>query len=209
VPISAALLFRGYLLFRGRAWPIPERWTAFLTLGYVAFYLADYFLISGGFLQATVHLDLFVMVVRLFSAQRDRDFYFLSVIAFLMVLAAALLTVDSVFLLAFGVFMLMAVVCVILMEMRHISGKARVHSRESGMGLTYRKMATSLAVASPALVLCILLGAAAIFFLLPRASKSAQDSATRLNWDASVRSSSPARWSCTSRLREMIGAAST
>jgi transglutaminase-like putative cysteine protease len=170
VPISAALLFRGYLLFRGRAWPIPERWTAFLTLGYVAFYLADYFLISGGFLQATVHLVLFVMVVRLFSAQRDRDFYFLSVIAFLMVLAAALLTVDSVFLLAFGVFMLMAVVCVILMEMRHISGKARVHSRESGMGLTYRKMATSLAVTSPALVLCILLGAAAIFFLLPRAS---------------------------------------
>jgi protein-glutamine gamma-glutamyltransferase len=158
------------LLFRGRAWLIPERWTAFLTLGYVAFYLADYFLISGGFLQATVHLVLFVMVVRLFSAQRDRDFYFLSVIAFLMVLAAALLTVDSVFLLAFGVFMLMAVVCVILMEMRYISGKARVHSRESGMGLTYRKMATSLAVASPALVLCILLGAAAIFFLLPRAS---------------------------------------
>jgi transglutaminase-like putative cysteine protease len=168
--ISAALLFRGYLLFRGRAWLIPEHWTAFLTLGYVAFYLADYFLISGGFLQATVHLVLFVMVVRLFSAQRDRDFYFLSVIAFLMVLAAALLTVDSLFLLAFGVFMLMAVVCVILMEMRHISCKARVHSRESGMGLTYRKMATSLAVASPALVLCILLGAAAIFFLLPRAS---------------------------------------
>jgi transglutaminase-like putative cysteine protease len=167
---SAALLFRGYLLFRGRAWLIPERWTAFLTLVYVAFYLADYFLISGGFLQATVHLVLFVMVVRLFSAQRDRDFYFLSVIAFLMVLAAALLTVDSVFLLAFGVFMLLAVVCVILMEMRHISGKARVHSRESGMGLTNRKMATSLAVASPALVLCILLGAAAIFFLLPRAS---------------------------------------
>ena len=102
VLISAALLFRGYLLFRGRAWLIPERWTAFLTLGYMAFYLADYFLISRGFLEATVHLVLFVMVVRLFSAQRDRDFYFLSVIAFLMVLAAALLTVDSVFLLAFA-----------------------------------------------------------------------------------------------------------
>ena len=31
-------------------------------------------------------------------------------------------------------------------------------------------MATSLAVASPVLVLCILLGAAAIFFILPRVS---------------------------------------
>ena len=168
--VSGALLLRGYLLFQGRTWLIPERWTAFLTLGYVAFYLADYFLISGGFLNATVHLVLFVMVVRLLSAQRDRDFYFLSIIAFLMVLASALLTVDSAFLLAFAAFMLMAVVCFILMEMRHISAKSGVHARESGVGPTYRSMATSLAVASPVLVLCILLGAAAIFFLLPRAS---------------------------------------
>jgi hypothetical protein len=168
--VGAALLVRGYLLFRGRAWLIPERWTAFLTVGYVVFYAADYFLISRGFLNATVHLVLFVMVVRLFSAQRDRDFYFLSVIAFLMVLAAALLTVDSLFLLAFAIFMLMAVVCFILMEMRHISAKAGVHSKQSGTGLNHRNMATSLAVASPVIVLCILLGAAAIFFLLPRAS---------------------------------------
>lgn len=168
--IGAALVFRGYLLFQGRCWLIPERWTTILTLGYMAFYLADYFLISGGFLGATVHLVLFVMVVRLFSAQRDRDYYFLAVIAFLMVLAAALLTVDSLFLLAFAIFMLMTVVCFILMEMRHISAKAGIRSRESGAGLTYRKMATSLAVASPVLVLCILMGGAAIFFLLPRAS---------------------------------------
>lgn len=170
VLVSAALLFRGYLLFTRRAWMVSESWTALLTLGYVAFYAADFFLISGGFLNATVHLVLFVMVVRLFSAHRDRDFYFLSIIAFLMVLAAALLTVDSVFLLAFAIFTLMAVVSFILMEMRHISGKARVHSRDSGMGSPYQKMATSLAVASPILVVCILLGAAAIFFLLPRVS---------------------------------------
>ncbi len=168
--VSAALLIRGYLLIRSRTWLVPEHWTAFLTLGYVAFYVIDYYLISGGFLNATVHLVLFVMVVRLFSAQRDRDFYFLSIIAFLMVLAAALLTVDSIFLLAFAVFMLMSVVSFILMEMRHISGKAAVHSRQSSMGTACQSMATSLAVASPVLVLCILLLAAGIFFLLPRAS---------------------------------------
>lgn len=168
--VTAALLVRGYLLLARRPWLIPESWTAWLTVGYVAFYLADYFLISGGFLDATVHLVLFVMVVRLFSARRDRDFYFLSVIAFLMVLSAALLTVDSVFLLSFAVFMLTAVVSFILMEMRHISAKAGVHWRQSGMEMTYRNMAGSLAVASPILVLCILLGGAGIFFLLPRAS---------------------------------------
>ena len=175
--VSAALLFRGYLLIRGRNQLIAERWTTFLTLGYVAFYLADYFLFSGGFLNTTIHLVLFVMVVRLFSAHRDRDYYFLSAIAFLMVLAAALLTVDSVFLLGFAGFMLTAVVAFILIEMRHISGKATIHSdrqanhhlAEHG-DLTSRRMATSLAIASPVLVLCILVGATAIFFVLPRVS---------------------------------------
>ena len=170
VLVSMALLARGYMLFRGNTWLISERWISWLTVGYVAFYAADYFLISGGFLNATVHLVLFVMVVRLFSAQRDRDFYFLSVIAFLMVLVAALLTVNSVFLLGFAFFMLAAVGSFILMEMRHISAKAGVHSRDSDTGLPYRNMATSLAVASPVLMLCILLGAAGIFFLLPRVS---------------------------------------
>ena len=168
--VGAAILFRGYLLIRGQTWLVHESWTAALTLGYVAFYVVDYFLISRGFLNATVHLVLFVMVVRLFSAQRDRDYYFLSVIAFLMVLAAALLTVDSIFLLGFAGFMLTAVAAFILMEMRHFSAKSAVHSREAHGGLIYRNMAASLAIASPILVLCILVGATAIFFLLPRVS---------------------------------------
>ena len=99
--------------------------------------------------------------------------YFLSVIAFLMVLAAALLTVDSVFLLGFAGFMLTAVVAFILMEMRHISGQGRnpfdAGNRHWRDDLS-RSMATSLAMASPVLVLCILLGAAGIFFVLPRVS---------------------------------------
>ena len=42
--VSAALLFRGYLLIKGRNQLIAERWTTFLTYRYTAFYLADYFL---------------------------------------------------------------------------------------------------------------------------------------------------------------------
>src|SRR4029077_17293749 len=117
-------------------------------------------------------------VVRLFSAQRDRDYYFLSIIAFLMVLTAALLTVDSVFLLGFAAFMLTAVVAFILMEMRHVYAKAPAHSARHSdhhfdhrhKQLTSRSLAASLAMASPLLVLCILGGAAAIFFVLPRVS---------------------------------------
>jgi transglutaminase-like putative cysteine protease len=172
--VSGALLFRGYLLATRRSLVIPERWTNILTLSYLALYAAEYLLRSGGFLStflsATVHLVLFVMVVRLFSAQRNRDFYFLSVIAFLMVLAAAVLTVDSTFLLTFSGFVLAAVVTFILMEMRNVSTRATIHSTESSGESAYRHMAFSLAATAPALVLLILLGATGIFFILPRIS---------------------------------------
>jgi protein-glutamine gamma-glutamyltransferase len=173
--VGAALLFRGYLLIKRNRWLVSEQWTSALTIGYMVFYAADYFLFSHGFLNATVHLVLFVMVLRLFSAHRDRDYYFLSAIAFLMVLAAALLTVDSIFLLGFAGFMLTAVVAFILMEMRYVSAKAPTHFHHYTNGartseLTSRSMATSLAIASPVLVICILVGAAGIFFLLPRVS---------------------------------------
>src|SRR5215471_3482593 len=90
--VGVALVVRGWLIAQRRTVLIPEAWTTALTLIYVVFYLADYFLISASFMTATVHLVLFVMVVRLFSARRDRDYYFLAVIGFLMVLAAAVLT---------------------------------------------------------------------------------------------------------------------
>src|SRR5208337_177035 len=133
--VGAALLFRGYQLTTGRAFLISEQWTATLTFGYVAFYLVDYMLLGRNFLNATVHLVLFVMVVRLFSAQRDRDYYFLTVISFLMVLAASVLTVDSSFLLAFGLFLLAAVATFILMEMRRSARKAAVQANLSAPGL--------------------------------------------------------------------------
>src|SRR5580693_7391679 len=168
--VSAAIAFRGYLLVTRRTLLIPESWTTTLTLAYVAFYLADYFVFSGLFVTATVHLVLFVMVVRLFSAKRDRDYYFLAILSFLMVLAAAVLTVDSTFLLAFAAFMLVAVATCILMEMRRAAAKATVRANSSGDELAHKQMAFSLAGASPLLALLIMLGATAIFFVLPRVS---------------------------------------
>ena len=168
--VGAALLFRGYLLATHRVLLIPEKWTSGLTLAYAAFYVADYFFISGSFVSATVHLVLFVMVVRLFSARRDRDYYFLAVISFLMVLVASVLTVDTLFLLAFVAFLLVAVVTFILMEMRHAASKASLPSIQPADNLASRRMGFSLTAAAPVLVFFICLSGAVIFFLLPRLS---------------------------------------
>lgn len=165
--VTAALLLRGYFLLGQQGFFIRERWTTYFTLAYTAFYLADYALISRSFLTSTVHLVLFVMVVRLFSAQRERDYYFLATLAFLMILAASLLTVDSLFLLAFSLFLVAAVATFILMEMRHSSARAAIQARGAGQA---RRMAISISGAAPLIVLLILIGAAAIFFLLPRVS---------------------------------------
>lgn len=168
--VSIALLFRGFLLFSGRNFLIPERWTTTFTIAYVAFYLADYFAFSRTFLASTVHLVLFVLVLRLFSARRDRDHYFLAVIAFLMVLAASVLTVDTTFLLAFTLFLLMAVGTVILMEMRRTAATATKRSHPCSDISSTRQMGISLAGAAPAFVLLICIVGAGIFFILPRSS---------------------------------------
>lgn len=163
--VVAALFARGCLLATRRSILIPESWTTVLTVAYVGFYLGDLFLLGSGFINATVHLVLFVMVVRLFSAHRDRDYYFLALIAFLMVLASAILTVDSLFLLGFAGFMLAGIATVILMEMKHSSAATTAHGRFDA-----RPVVRSLSALSPVLGLCILVVATGIFFVLPRVS---------------------------------------
>jgi transglutaminase-like putative cysteine protease len=173
--VGLAFAFRGYQLFAQREFAIPERWTTLLTLAYILVYLADYFFVSRSFLGATIHLVLFAMVVRLFSLQRTRDHYMLAVLSFLMVLAAAVLTVDSIFLLAFAVFLLVAIVTFVLMEMRHSIAAEQTHA-DDPQGLSQsgafpnQRMAYGLLAIAPALMLMILAGSFFIFFFLPRVS---------------------------------------
>ena len=95
--VGAALAVRGYFVAKRRPISISERWTTPLTVVYFVFFAADYFVVSHSFLPATIHLALFGVVVRMFSLRRERDYIMLSILAFLMVLASAVLTVDSIF----------------------------------------------------------------------------------------------------------------
>src|SRR6266478_86748 len=168
--VGSALALRGYLLAERRRVVISERWTTPLTIAYFIFYAGDYFLLSRSFLTATVHLVLFAVVVRMFSLRRERDYTMLAVLAFLMVLASAVLTVDSVFLFFFAAFLLTAVATFVLMEMRRSARSAQIQARHSNDPQEHRHLAFSLVRLAPALVLMTLLGATVVFFLLPRMS---------------------------------------
>src|SRR4030081_2316287 len=174
VLVGLALALRGFQLLTRHEFVIAERWTTVLTLIYVAIYLADYFFFSRSFLTATVHLVLFAMVVRLFSLQRTRQHYTLAVLSFLMVLAAAVLTVGSVFLFSFAGFLLVAVITFVLMEMRHSVAAEQTHAQDPrvnpGIVSPARGMAYGLLAIAPVLMLMILAGSFLIFFLLPRIS---------------------------------------
>jgi transglutaminase-like putative cysteine protease len=168
--VSGALLFRGYILARRRQVLLTERWTNLLTIACVAFFIADEFSISKSFLDSLVHLVLFVMLVRLFSAQTDRDHFFLAGLSFAMVLAAAVLTVDSTFLFALAGFVLVATGTFILMEMMHACTRAAVQGRDPNVPRAYRKLSFAIATVAPVLLVLIFAAGALIFFVLPRVS---------------------------------------
>ncbi|HTW30290.1 MAG TPA: DUF3488 and transglutaminase-like domain-containing protein [Candidatus Sulfotelmatobacter sp.] len=164
----AALAVRGFFLWKRQPIAISERITTPLTLLYFGFVAIDYFFLSRGFLPATVHLALFAVIVRMFSLRRERDRIMLAILAFLMVLASAVLTVDSLFLISFALFMLVAVATFILAEMRRSLQSATVmpppNDPERG------RFAFSLARVAPALVVMIVVCATVLFLLLPRRS---------------------------------------
>jgi transglutaminase-like putative cysteine protease len=165
-----AMAVRGYLLAHRRQVTLSERWSTPLTIAYFVFFVADYFIVSRGFLPATVHLALFGVVIRMFSLRRERDYVMLAILAFLMVLASAVLTVDSVFVFSFAAFLLMAVATAVLMEMRRSAHAASVQARHSSDPHEHRHLAFALVRVAPALMLMILAAGAAVFFLLPRMS---------------------------------------
>lgn len=176
--VTVALLLRGYLLLRGSApFVIPRRAAYWLALVYVPIFFADFFFFSGrDFVTPAVHLALFLMCVQLFNVQRERDYILLAVLSFLMVLSAAILTVDSAFLAAFALFILLAVFCFMTMEMRRSAMKAVNSAPLSIPGLRTRRrmvspmqrLSLSLTRTTAVMVAAIMGSAIVLFFAMPR-----------------------------------------
>ncbi len=177
--VLTALVLRALLLLRDRPFVIPRRVTSWLAAVYVPLFFADFFLFSGrDWVAPAVHLVLFLMCVTLFNVERDRDYLFLAVLSFLMVLSAAILTVDSAFLAAFALFMVLAVFCFMAMEMRRSSLSAPNFEALIIPGLRTRRrvisplhrLSGSLLRTTAVMIAAILTASAALFFAMPRVS---------------------------------------
>jgi protein-glutamine gamma-glutamyltransferase len=175
----AALLVKGYRWWRGRGPELNHGTATFLVVVYFLYFPVDLWWVSRmlssdaqnpvlfSALLAAIHLLLYAMIVRLFSASTTRDYLFLALLAFSAMMASAILTVDTTFLFFFLVFLALAISTFIGLEMRR-SAEGTVHPRMAPGSRPARKLQTALGITSAVVAVAALLAGAIIFFIIPR-----------------------------------------
>ena len=175
----AALIFKGIRYWRGRGPELSSRMATGLVLGYFLFFPIDLWIVSRDLaagapnptlyagLLAAVHLMIFATLVRLFSARTNRDYVFLAMLAFTAMLASAILTVDTTFLVALAVFLLLAISTFVALEIRRSAEGAVTPPVDSGTPVA-RRLHRALGLTSLLVAVSALLLGGVFFFVIPR-----------------------------------------
>ena len=176
---ALALVYKGVRVRRALGPELSSRAATWCVLGYFLFFPLDLWVFSRDLaagapnpplyaaLLAAIHLVIFATLVRLYSARTNRDFAFLAVLAVASMLVSAILTVETGFLVALAVFLVLSVSTFVALEIRRSSAGAvsppldvdsdAAHKLNRALGIT------SALVAGSVLILGIL-----IFLLIPR-----------------------------------------
>ena len=174
-----ALIYKGVHLFRGRGPELSARVATWFVLAYFLFFPLDLWVLSRNLaegapnpalyaaLLSAIHLMLFATLIRLYSARTNRDSAFLAVLAVAAMLASAILTVETGFLVALAIFLVLSVSTFVALEMRRSATGAVLPPFDpdspAAQRLNRALGLTSALVAAGVLALGIL-----IFFLIPR-----------------------------------------
>src|SRR5579863_6081558 len=174
----AALLVKGYRWWHGHGPELNHGTATFLVVLYFLYFPMDLWWVSRmlssdaqnpvlfSALLAAIHLLLFAMIVRLFSARTTRDYLFLALLAFAAMLGSAILTVDTAFLFFFLVFLALCVSTFIGFEMRR-SAEGTVHPHIAPGSAPARRLQTALGTTSAVVAVAALLAGTVIFFIIP------------------------------------------
>ena len=176
VLVSAALLVRLGSYLREADYSLSPRTVTRLSVFYLFFYVLDFLIFSVGpgfmdsMLAATVHLVLFTAVVKVFSARTYRDYAYLAMLSFMMMLASAILTVGTTYLVGFTFYMLFSISTFISYEIkRSAESAARAPEGPFRTPAQNRKaIERALSTATVGLALGIAALASILFFVIPR-----------------------------------------
>src|SRR3954451_23054903 len=167
---AAGLLLRALLICGWLRFEISERAATRATIVYSAFYVVDYLALSREFLAATVHLVFFLAIAKVLTARTNRDHLYTAVIAFLELVAAAILSINLNFFLFLALYLLFAMAAL-------TSGEIRRSMHNSGAAFTARSGMTRFHPRLAALTLTVTAGilamTAGLFFILPRTADAA------------------------------------
>jgi hypothetical protein len=178
IAAPVALIVKGFRKWRGHGPELSARAATICFVIYFVYAPFDYFWARSrasdapnpalyAALLTTVHLMLFAMAVRLYSARTRRDSLFLAMLAFAAMLSAAVLTVDTAFLVFFLVFLALGISTFIGLEVER-GAEGAVMSQVETSGAQGRKAARSLAATSAGVAVAAMLLGGLLFFLLPR-----------------------------------------
>ena len=178
IAAPAVLVFKGIRLWRGRGYELSQSVATWMVLAYFLFFPVDLWFFSRNMtagspnptlyagLLAAIHLLIFAGLVRMLSAQTNRDYLFLALLGFSSMLASAILTVDTTFLASLSIFLVVAVSTFVGFEIRRGAegavtpplewGTARGEQLQRALGFT------SVFVAASTLAV-----GGAIFFVIP------------------------------------------
>jgi protein-glutamine gamma-glutamyltransferase len=174
-----ALAYKGIRLWRGRGPELSHRFATWLVLAYFLAFPADLWFFSRNLaegapnptlyaaLLSAIHLLLFAILVRLFSARTNRDYAFLTVLAVASMLASAILTVETGFLVTLAIFLVLAVSTFVALEIRRSASGAVSPPVEPGSPLA-QQLHRALGLTSVLVAVSALVIGGVIFFLIPR-----------------------------------------
>jgi transglutaminase-like putative cysteine protease len=174
--VSVALLIKLWSYVREADLSLSPRTVTRISVFYIFFFVLDFLIFSVGpslmdsMLAATVHLVLFTAVVKVFSARTGRDYAYLATLSFLMMLASAILTVGTTFLVCFCFYVLFAISTLISYEIKRSAESAR-RAPEGPFrtpGQNRSAVERALSTATVGLAAGIVALAAVLFFVIPR-----------------------------------------
>src|ERR1700686_3833055 len=178
----SAVIYKDVRWWQGRPNELHNSRATLMVLAYLGFFPLDMFILSRVLVQnsanpplyaalmAAVHFLIFVMLVRLYSASTDRDAIFLTMLAFAGILASAVLTVDTTFLICFFAFLIFGVATFTGMELRRAAKGALTLTVPAGQKERERQLNRALGYASLSVAVGAIIIGGTLFFFFPRFS---------------------------------------
>ncbi len=165
---SAVLFLRALAALFHKRVPIPPRAVSFLAVGCVLFYPAEILLLNTDFFLATVHSVCFLAGLKLLTAESNRDYISVGAVAFVELVAGAVLSFQATFFLWLALFSFFATAALAGAEIRRGTARNGRTVLEAGAGLGWR-----LGITTGFGAFGILAMAGGLFLIVPRTARVA------------------------------------